>query len=67
MTYLNDHENPFGKIWVQDGLDMVGVIRRNLKTCNYQFYYNQIDSIIPLFKADRLDKMKSWVKTQYAA
>ena len=67
MIYLHDPENPFQKILVKNDRDLVGIVRRNLKTGYYQFYDSKTDSVTPLFRAGRLDQIKSWVKTQYAA
>ncbi len=67
MTYLHDPENPFRKILVKDGSNTVGVIRRNLNTGHYQFYDSKENSMTPLYKVDRLDRMKLWVDGRYAA
>ncbi len=67
MIFLRDPENPFAKILVKDRRGIVGIIRRNLKTGYYQFYDEKRDAITPLYKADRLDLMKSWLNAQYAA
>ena len=64
MNYERDREFPFQKILVKEGRDTVGVIRRNLKTGDYQYYDNQADSLTPLFRAARLDNLKSWVEAQ---
>ncbi len=65
MIYSPDPENPFRKILVSDERGLLGIIRRNLKTGNYQFYDSKTDSINPLFRAGRLEQIKSWVTCQY--
>ena len=62
MIYERDREFPFQKILVKEGRETVGIIRRNLKTGDYQYYDTRPDSLTPLFRAARLDYLKLWVE-----
>ena len=65
MVYEHDPEFPFQKILVKNCGYVIGIIRRNHETGHYQFFDIKMDSLSPLFRATRLDIIKSWIETKY--
>lgn len=65
MVYEHDVESPFREILVKDDSAVVGVIRRNLKTGEYQFY-NDITTLHYVMKASRIERIKSKIETLIA-
>ena len=65
MIFLHDPELPFHKILVKEAGFTLGVIRRNLKTGQYEFYESETNSPSPLFRAGRLEIIKKWLAARY--
>ncbi len=67
MIFEHDPESPFWKILVRDETDLIGIIRRNLKTGCYQFYGHQLGSIACEFNEPRLDRIKLRIEERYCS